>query len=324
LEQQVSIESNSQIRSGDRHHDYCLVFMHIPKTAGTTLYPSLQWSYPPHQTLHIDIPKNELHRLEQFPLEYRSNLRLLHGHFAFGVHKYVPRTCRYVTVLREPVTRVISAYKHVLKRTGHPYHERVIRGRIDLEEFIQTFWLEEKRNRQIRNLCNEYDAPVNQDLLEQAKRNLEGFLVVGLTERFEETFALIRRTVGLRLPFYVTRNVGFPLQASERAIQLIREREELDMELYTFAQHLFDERVEAQGSSFGLEVLAYRAMQPVSRAAGSRKAEDVLRRLSAARAAWDRARVRPFKDERPDPSFSWGGRSLPLPTVSSLERRSAG
>ena len=277
----MSIESNSRIRASDPLDDYCLVFMHIPK--------------------------NEMHRMEEVPLEYRSSLRLLHGHFAFGIHKYVPRSCRYVTVLREPVARVVSAYKHVLKRTGHELHERVVKGKIDLEEFIETFWLEEKRNRQIRDLCNEYDGPVDRELLEHAKRNLEGFLVVGLTERFEETFALIRRALRLRLPFYVTRNVGFPLEASERAIELIREREQFDLELYTFAEHLFDKQVGAQGSSFGLEVAAYRAMRPISRAVGSGKAEDFLRRLSAARAAWDHARVRPFKDERPDPSFHWGG-----------------
>jgi Sulfotransferase family len=313
LEQQVSIESDSRIRSGDPQHDYCLVFMHIPKTAGTTLYPSLQWNYPPHQTLHIDIPKNEMHRMESVPLDYRSSLRLLHGHFAFGIHKYVPRSCRYVTVLREPVARVVSAYKHVLKRTGHEYHERVIKDRIDLEEFIETFWLEEKSNRQIRDLCNEYDGPVDRELLEQAKRNLEGFLVVGLTERFEETFALIRRALGLRLPFYVTRNVGFPLEPSERAIELIREREKFDLELYAFAEHLFDKQVKSQSSSFGLEVAAYRALRPISRAVGSGRAEDFLRRLSAARAAWDHARVPPFKDQRPDPSFHWGG-APPPPT----------
>ena len=123
----MSTEPNSWTSPADPHHDDCLVFMHIPKTAGTTLYPSLQWNYPPHQTLHIDIPKNEMYRMEGVPLEYRSSLRLLHGHFAFGIHKYIPRSCRYVTVLREPVARVVSAYKHVLKRTGHEHHEQVVR-----------------------------------------------------------------------------------------------------------------------------------------------------------------------------------------------------
>jgi len=317
-------KSGRLFHSGNGHSDYCVVFMHIPKTAGTTLYPSLQWNYRPHQTLHIDIPKNEMHRMQSVPLEYRSRLRLLHGHFAYGIHEYIPRTCRYVTALREPVARVVSAYKHVLKRTSHEYHDRVIKGRIDLEQFIETFWIEEKRNRQIRDLCNEYVRPVDRELLEQAKSHLKGFLVVGLTERFEETFALLRRALRLRFPFYVTRNVGFPLQPSDRAIELIREREQFDVELYAFAKQLFDKEVAAQGASFGLEVAAYRAMRPVSRAIGSEGPEDFLRRLSAARAAWDHASARPFNDEPPDPSFRWGGPAPPPPTSALRNSRDGG
>jgi hypothetical protein len=295
--------------------------MHIPKTAGTTLYPSLQWNYPPHQTLHIDIPKNELHRMDAVPLEYRTDLRLLHGHFAYGIHEYIPKPCRYVTVLREPVARVISAYKHILKRTTHEYHERVLRDRIDLEQFIERFWLEEKRNRQIRDLSNEYRRPADRELLEQAKRTLEGFLVVGLTERFDETFAILRRTLGLRLPFYVTRNVGFPLEASPRAVELIREREQFDLELYAFAEDVFNRQVAAQDDWFDLEVSAYRVMRPVSRAVGSGSAEDFLRRLTAARAAWDHAAVRSFTDVPPDRSFPWGGTSPGRSPDTTLDGR---
>lgn len=122
---------------------------------------------------------------------------------------------------------------------------------------------------------------------------------MGLTERSEETFALLRRALSLRRPFYVTRNVGFPIEVSERAVELIREREQLDLELYAFARKLFASQVAAQGSSFRLEVAAYEAMRPLSRALGSGRAEDFLRKLTAARAAWDRARGRPFPEVRP-------------------------
>jgi hypothetical protein len=282
--------------------------MHIPKTAGTTLYPSLQWNFPPHRTLHIDIPKRRLGMMEEVPLDLRSKLRLLHGHFAYGIHEYIPRPCRYVTILRHPVDRVVSAFKHILKREGHELHDRVLRERIDLERFIETFWTDEKRNRQTRDLCNDY-GDLSPDMLERAKRNLQTFLVVGLTERFEETFAVLRRTLHLRRPFYVTRNVGFPLQPSERALDLIREREQLDLDLYDFAQELFERHVAEQDGSFSIEVVAYRAMRPLSEAIGSGAAEDFLRKVSRARAAWDQARIRPRHDVRPDPSFPWGGSS---------------
>ena len=66
--------------------------------------------------------------------------------------------------------------------------------------------------------------------LELAKRNLDDFLLVGLTERFDESFIMLRRALGWRLPMYAARNVGratngsAPERPSELAIELIRER----------------------------------------------------------------------------------------------------
>jgi hypothetical protein len=104
---------------------------------------------------------------------------------------------------------------------------------------------------------------------------------------------LLRRTLGLRIPFYITRNVSPPYEASDRAVQLVRERNELDLELYRFARELFAAQLSRQDRSFGLEASAYRALQPLSRAAG--RNEEVLRTLY--RAASGRKR------KRSDPSW---------------------
>ena len=50
--------------------------------------------------------------------------------------------------------------------------------------------------------------PLTEGDLAQAKRNLDRFLVVGLTERFDESFILIRRALGWRLPMYERHNVS--------------------------------------------------------------------------------------------------------------------
>lgn len=272
---------------------YCLVFMHIPKTAGTTLVSSLQWNYPTQLTLHLDLLGRPVEEMERVPSEKRSRLRLLHGHLPYGVHQYMPQPCRYITILREPVARVISAYKFVLKTRRHELHDQVVDDNIGLEEFIETFWVDKRESRQTRQLCDQHDGALDREDLERAKRNLQGFLVVGLTEHFEETFALTRRALRLRLPFYVTRNVGQQLYVSERAVELIRERERFDLEIYDFARQLFHAQIARQGSSFRLETATYRAMRPLSRLAGAGKTEELLRRLSHVRTAWDLSREKP-------------------------------
>jgi Sulfotransferase family len=279
-------------KRSSRPDDYCLVFMHIPKTAGTTLASSLKWNYPPHLTLHYDL-LGRMKDIEKIPTEELSSARLFIGHLPYGVHRYIPRPCEYVTVLREPVARVISAYKYIRRTAHHGLHDRVVGDHIGLEEFIETFWVDKRISRQTRQLCELHNGPLNPEDLLLAKRNLESFLVVGLTERFEETFALVRRALRLRVPFYVTRNVGQPLHASERALELIREREQYDLELYEFARGLFAHQVARAGSSLELEAAVFRALRPLSRMAGAGGTAEFIRRMSHARAAWDKARATP-------------------------------
>ena len=80
-----------------------------------------------------------------------------------------------------------------------------------------------------------------------------------------------------------------PLQVSPRADELIRDRERYDLELYDLARDLFADRVARQGSSFAVEVSAYKGLRPISRAAGTGKPAEFLARLSHARAVRDRA-----------------------------------
>jgi hypothetical protein len=42
-------DANDPMR-GDRH---CLVFLHIPKTAGMAIAPNLRWNFRPDETIHL-------------------------------------------------------------------------------------------------------------------------------------------------------------------------------------------------------------------------------------------------------------------------------
>ena len=279
------MSKNSDVpAAGYSRNDDCLVFMHIPKTAGTTLVSSLMWNYPVRSSLRLNLLGQPLSQLDSIPLERRRDLRLLYGHLPYGVHEHIPRRCSYVTIVREPVERVISAYKYVLKTPHHRDHNRVIKEGMSLEGFVQNFWVDARISRQTRQLCNTYDRPLGERDLARAKGNLERFLVVGLTERFEETFVLLRRALRFRVPFYVTRNVSPPLQVPEGVRAMIAERERWDLELYDFAHDMFAAQIDRQGTSFGSEVEMFRALRPVSRLGGSGgRTEHFFRALSHVR-----------------------------------------
>jgi hypothetical protein len=272
----------SQNRFGAGAHtrpsQQCLVFLHVPKTGGQTIESAMTWNFPERERIYLDILDRRLDEaMNGIPFERRSGARLVWGHIPYGVHLYMPQRCEYFTVLREPIARVMSGYNYIIRTPEHGLHDRLLAEAMSLEEFLETGIDEgQTENSQTRQLSGRQFDALDRNALETAKRNLEACLVVGLTERFEETFVLLRRTFGLRMRFYHTKNVSPQYHVSERAVELARERNELDLELYGFARDLFSTQLGRQDRSFGLEVSAYRALRPLSRAAITGR---VLRKL---------------------------------------------
>jgi hypothetical protein len=262
---------------------YCLVFLHVEKTAGSTINSMLGLNYPRDRSIRVNALNKSLDEaLEKTTLAERARARVIRGHMPYGAHLHIPNHCEYITVLRDPVGRVVSKYRHILRSNLlQPMRERVLREKISLEEYVESGMDEfQTENYQTRLLSGRHFEAPDQKALQDAKDNLEGFLLIGLTERFEETLALFRRTLRLRWPFYLTRNVAPPFEPSKRALEIIGERNQLDLELYEFARNLFVEHLSRQTRSFRAEVSIYRAWRPLSRVAarGERLVQTLVER----------------------------------------------
>ena len=97
---------------------YVYVFLHFPKTGGTTIIRHLRrhlaWD---EEFIHLGgwgnnyrLRHKRVDFLERTP-EDRHRARILAGHQArFGIHEYVGRKPRYFTILRDPAERILSAY----------------------------------------------------------------------------------------------------------------------------------------------------------------------------------------------------------------------
>ncbi len=187
------------------------------------------------------------------------------GHFTFGLHRYVPRPSAYITVLRDPIARVVSLYRH--EAVWRQDQNRVVSEDLTLDEFISRARSRDLDNGQVRRLCG-VDFEIGEcspSHLRQAKTNLlRSFSVFGLTERFDETVLLVSQVLSWTTRVYISKkvnNYGVPSLLSPNTIDKIAELNRFDLELYHFAADLFSERIAALGTDFSLALDEMRSEQ---------------------------------------------------------------
>ncbi len=197
-------------REGTDFFDCIPLYLHIPKTAGSTLCECIlsqccapEWYKEEGNYLQAGVyyyPKGFLDPSQASLPEtitrvlYRPDLRAVVGHFCFGIHEYIRKPAAYVTVLRNPVERVVSYFHHFQhwRSSDQPYL-----GDMSLEDTLLSGKYDELYNGQTRRIAglgldDDRHSPA---VLDVAKENLrKHFAVVGVTERFDETILLISRT----------------------------------------------------------------------------------------------------------------------------------
>jgi Galactose-3-O-sulfotransferase len=253
-----------------------LIFLHIPKTAGTTLKVILLEQYGRPGMVFV---RASADKFKEIADSTHDGVKVISGHMAFGVHERLQQACTYVTLLRNPVDRVISHYYHVLRGRQHPLHEYVTSRAMSLEDYASSGISREIENGQTRLLAGEdhlgqglpqTGMPVPRcsgEMLEQAKANLgRHFSAVGLVERFDEALILLKRRFGWTMPFYLRSNVGQNLpndireRAGRGALRAIERHNELDLELYRDAKERFAELVAQEPVSFARELATFRLL----------------------------------------------------------------
>jgi hypothetical protein len=258
-----------------------VIFMHIPKTAGLTFGDVMLREYgrgqfeivagrgpekreaqlrfletgepaPPDPT-----SKGPIGRFRQLPEERRAKLRALMGHFVYGMHEAIDRPSTYLTLVRDPIDRVLSAYNH-----------RVVRQRLNLsvEEYIRSERDHSMHNGQVHRIAGR--GPIPQDRpgrpeLDRAKRHIEEhFTMVGLTDRFDESLILAGHLLGWRRLTYRRQNEGPGRPRREDLapdlLRILERNNELDEELVAFARERFQRQLDASGLDIEREVARLR------------------------------------------------------------------
>jgi hypothetical protein len=94
-----------------------LFFMHIPKTAGTSMRLFLETQYA-DRDICLDEGWHSLANLDQI-----SGKSLIRGHFQYNLRQALASNCKVLTVLRDPIARTLSSLKHLQRdATFAPEH----------------------------------------------------------------------------------------------------------------------------------------------------------------------------------------------------------
>ena len=256
-----------------------LVFLHIPKCGGTTVNRALRlrlfspleilkeaFSRPQHPDHDFDFFAEEADRTNIWR-SWREWAYYKGRHQAYGVHNHMSSPCKYITILRQPESWVQSAF-HFTKNAKY--------DDISIEDFAKkgrqsdVFDHRFTDNVMTRMLCGEAGRPstvpvgsCTEEMLEVAKRRLTTEFAAALVlERLDESLLCMMRKFGWRHMPYITSNVNRskPSKNSLKTdqLELIRQVNKLDIQLYECANRMLDENLEKYGPNFKRDLESFR------------------------------------------------------------------
>lgn len=229
-----------------------LIFVHIPKTAGTTLKEVVrqQEGWPAATILNRSSELTE-QEFRSWPDRKKVHLKVIQGHFAYGLHTALPGKSSYITMLREPRARLVSSYVFARRNPNHVLHRTITGENLNFSEFLQRFVAADTQLRLVIGGREGILGPT--DLAEGVEMLRRCYAVVGVTERFDESVLVMAKTLGWSLPVYgKRRNVTERAQPdpSPEEDDLIRSLTRYDRELYKAANEILDERIRVYGSEW--------------------------------------------------------------------------
>ncbi len=287
--------------------DKKIVFLHIPKSGGTTFKSLLYKKYGRKKSYQFNSYRifDAIEEFRKMPLHKKREYSVIEGHFANGIERYlcVSEAPVFITFLREPVKRVISYWKHLkrlpLLKGGFGMNYKYIKDGIDLrelslEEFIKGDYSYEIDNGQLRYLASVDGKPVSferkrcmdiQDL-KRAKRNLMEKYSFGITEKYPESLLLLkeemlRKGIDLEVEYQKKLNQSpNKVELSKKEVELIKGRNSLDAELYEFAYEIFHEKLRKYFGKQNLAEKTKSVKQSFNCIAHSRKLRQIKEALS--------------------------------------------
>jgi hypothetical protein len=262
--QQDSKASSSSASSKEPKLRPVVIFLHIPKAGGTTLEYILGKNYSINRSLHVNAPELEVKPYLLFKHDVVPSLIMGHHKINSILYQLIDRPIIHITMLRDPIKRVISYYDY--RRAGSRHRFQAEMKQITLREFVESKEFVELEDAQTRRLTGRLKHERNllklggkvmteserQSMLDEAKYTLtERISFFGITEEYTRFLLMAKRLMGWDDIYYTRRNVSQKKtdvsEIDESVMDIIKERNQMDIALYDYAKELFDARWQQMG-----------------------------------------------------------------------------
>lgn len=243
-----------------------LIFLHLPKTGGSTFHGILVRQYKASDLYHVRTHA-DAQRFSRESEAVRSRIKVLKGHMGFGFHTDFPGKdpVKYVTLMREPVARTISHYSFIRERSYHKLHKVVVENDYSLKDYVTKGLREDTDNPQLRLLSGDVKIPFgtcSSEMVQKAKDHInDHFLLAGTLEYYHEFLLMLQDELGWKTPYYNRENVtGRKIRREEvdqDTIDVIRETHRYEIELYDWVKARFEAKLGNQPDEFAQRVARF-------------------------------------------------------------------
>jgi hypothetical protein len=221
------------------------VFLHIQKTAGTSIVDTVRLYYANSMASHGDFLNRSAESMQR--------CRFVSGHFGFEFARTLIETRYSFTFLRDPVERVLSLY--YFARSRNPEEFLIYRSAQELD--LRSFLLAGMTSGLIRDhICNHQawqlswgrgapgtytrDSISNEQMMTFAQANIRKLSYVGFAETFDEDYRNVLADLGIPRPGEVVHANTTPARPckkdfSSETLAIARELTSCDQELYDTA-----------------------------------------------------------------------------------------
>jgi len=227
-----------------------IIFMHIPKTGGTALHSAFLRAFAGTRQVFPYRFEFQFDGVEPAEHDFYS------GHIGYDVAARIGG--RTITVLRDPVDRVLSVYyffRHLFETGAERNVKTVLAAQYDLPTFLSLtdnpYLMLELRNRMVWQLAGSCELPARQAYLSQGHReealldvaikNLSRITIVGIDTNMDRIARLAREKLAVDLSIEienVTPNRIAKKDIDPCVLQAAEAWVGLDRQLYAAAQEL--------------------------------------------------------------------------------------